>query len=387
MGFVPAKSSAIVELVVVRGKIGWGREKGYIVMIRFECGQCGQKIKVPDNFAGKKARCKKCGNIVTIPSAGADDELEVLSGNIDLSSYISEARPATRDIAPGRGDVGDVQVSDADGNAPDASESAEYISDAAIPRPNRLASDLSLEQRTDDKPKRKLPWFIDMFLYPLNAHGISKLLVYWLFPVLIAVVSIFFPPLILLYVVFVAYFYCYLTDCVRDSALGAIRATGGISYFPSLGDAFTQFFQLIALSLAFYLPLLLYIIYVMADSGGKVQADELRYSLMFKLLVGLGMLFFPMAVLRMVMFDSLFEGLNIFMLIKSIIRTHIYYLWLAFLFFLLFWFYDYVSAHMHDSIVMGMLSKAFYIYVLMVLAHLLGRFFYVHQKRLDWPVV
>src|SRR5882724_8138358 len=35
------------------------------------CSNCQSKIRVPDSAAGKKGKCPKCGNVITIPSLGA----------------------------------------------------------------------------------------------------------------------------------------------------------------------------------------------------------------------------------------------------------------------------------------------------------------------------
>lgn len=40
-------------------------------MIEFNCHQCGRAFAVPDNFAGRRARCKSCGAEVTVPAARA----------------------------------------------------------------------------------------------------------------------------------------------------------------------------------------------------------------------------------------------------------------------------------------------------------------------------
>jgi hypothetical protein len=48
------------------------------------CPSCGSKLKVPDNFAGRRAKCSKCGNPISVP---ATEEPEVI------------ARPAPR-LAP-----------------------------------------------------------------------------------------------------------------------------------------------------------------------------------------------------------------------------------------------------------------------------------------------
>jgi DNA-directed RNA polymerase subunit RPC12/RpoP len=39
-----------------------------VAMINFNCKNCGQKLKVPDQNAGKKAKCPKCNNPLLIPS-------------------------------------------------------------------------------------------------------------------------------------------------------------------------------------------------------------------------------------------------------------------------------------------------------------------------------
>lgn len=43
-------------------------------MIEFECESCQKKYKVKDDFAGKKARCKECGETMLIPEI--EDEVE-----------------------------------------------------------------------------------------------------------------------------------------------------------------------------------------------------------------------------------------------------------------------------------------------------------------------
>jgi ubiquitin-protein ligase/DNA-directed RNA polymerase subunit RPC12/RpoP len=40
-------------------------------MIRFSCPGCGRKFNVPDNYAGKKANCKKCGQMILVPDPRA----------------------------------------------------------------------------------------------------------------------------------------------------------------------------------------------------------------------------------------------------------------------------------------------------------------------------
>lgn len=36
-------------------------------MIKFNCSQCGHTMKVPDAAAGKRGKCKKCGEVMGVP--------------------------------------------------------------------------------------------------------------------------------------------------------------------------------------------------------------------------------------------------------------------------------------------------------------------------------
>ena len=38
-------------------------------MIDFKCNGCGRGFTVPDHYAGRKAKCKTCGDAVTVPYA------------------------------------------------------------------------------------------------------------------------------------------------------------------------------------------------------------------------------------------------------------------------------------------------------------------------------
>ena len=42
--------------------------------IRFDCDQCGVSIKAPQQRAGAKLPCPKCGTQLTVPTSGADPD-------------------------------------------------------------------------------------------------------------------------------------------------------------------------------------------------------------------------------------------------------------------------------------------------------------------------
>lgn len=50
-------------------------------MIRFACQQCGKEFSVADEHAGQKARCKKCGAIITIAAAPAASPARASNGS------------------------------------------------------------------------------------------------------------------------------------------------------------------------------------------------------------------------------------------------------------------------------------------------------------------
>ncbi len=35
--------------------------------IRFSCATCGKQFSVADNWAGRRAKCKDCGSVISVP--------------------------------------------------------------------------------------------------------------------------------------------------------------------------------------------------------------------------------------------------------------------------------------------------------------------------------
>src|SRR4030095_15532649 len=44
-------------------------------MIDFTCPQCLSAFSVPDNLGGRRARCKKCGTPLSVPSSATEEIL------------------------------------------------------------------------------------------------------------------------------------------------------------------------------------------------------------------------------------------------------------------------------------------------------------------------
>ncbi len=68
-------------------------------MIRFNCFKCEHSYRVPDQYAGKRVRCKECGEINLIPSVeletvGCGDSVANLNGFLQELSEFEKQAPA-----------------------------------------------------------------------------------------------------------------------------------------------------------------------------------------------------------------------------------------------------------------------------------------------------
>lgn len=66
-------------------------------MIKFECSKCGHSYRVPDQYAGKRVRCKECTTVNSIPAAkrefvGCGDSIAAFNNLLqELSKYEKQA--------------------------------------------------------------------------------------------------------------------------------------------------------------------------------------------------------------------------------------------------------------------------------------------------------
>jgi HEAT repeat protein len=59
--------------------------------IRFTCPSCEKPYKVPDAFAGHQARCKRCGEVTTVPDVSTREALDVGDSRMEGSTLSDEA--------------------------------------------------------------------------------------------------------------------------------------------------------------------------------------------------------------------------------------------------------------------------------------------------------
>jgi phage FluMu protein Com len=333
-------------------------------MIRFRCEHCGQKFSVPQTSAGKKGRCPKCKSIITIPAlAEAKPDInKTESGTANLSSKDSVLNPNIFDMPQ------ENKTADTKGDIPDeAWENLQKLRTGNVePEPS---------------PQRKLPWLIDIFLYPANFQGIIFLAIVVLVPLVLQLASLFLCMFALLFyllnLAIAMYAYWFLAQCVRDSAAGGLRAPETIAETPGIGELIWQFLELFACLVLCAIPAGAYFLYTR------------RFDAIFWLLAGGGTFIYPMTLLAMVMFNSA-SGLNPLVIIPSIFSTFFQYCGLVVLIagiiFLYFLMVKFLPSNPYTRILLSPLVDAVELYLAMVAAHLLGRFYFKYQEKLNWEV-
>jgi hypothetical protein len=251
----------------------------------------------------------------------------------------------------------------------------------AHPEPPPLAALGSFELQQPPPPTRKLPWLIDIFLYPTSAPGLTALAIIILIPAFIALVAkalgpfgfIIAIPGFVIRILIGLYTFWYLCQCIRESALGDIRAPDMLENAPSLGDMYSQFLNIAACWACFIAPSLIYKVYT--DDTGPIFWGLIVYAVIF----------FPMGLLAVLMFGS-FTGLNPLVLIPSIFSTLFQYLALIGFLGVLIAAFAAVTQVVKGKIVLEFIAAAALVYLLMIIAHLLGRFFWKYQEKLNWEV-
>jgi hypothetical protein len=232
----------------------------------------------------------------------------------------------------------------------------------------------------------KLPWLIDAFLYPISTSGLIHLALFVIVPLLIigfirfiehflgpilgpATAEITEPVAIVLSVIFYSYVCYYISDCVTSSAGGHRRAPDvTIPNTISISDFISQAFIVVGCVAICLAPMLLYSILVK------------RTDSCFWALTAYGTFFLPMLSLRVIMFDS-FDALNPIEIVRSMCRVLLPYLGLVFFFLVLG---GLIWAGIPRLPLWGFLKRALRVYLVFVLAHRLGWFYWWYKDKLDW---
>ncbi|MBN1456778.1 MAG: DUF4013 domain-containing protein [Sedimentisphaerales bacterium] len=396
-------------------------------MIKFCCEHCGHKIGAPDDYAGKKARCSKCKQPVKIPA----ESQEIKTGDSDMIKFrcekcnqkiavkaihagkrvkcnkcqnicvIKASRPATQSESATRSST-QKAVSDnmLNFDSEDLSAlAAGQTVEIERPKPKPEQEKIDDAQRTQNlktkTPKqRMLPWPIDILLYPTSIAGLLNIV---LVVVCNFVLGFFFCMGALLQLLISFYIIWYCCECIRDSASGGLRAPDAFSGGLDIWEEAFQYLKVMATCILFISPVIIYVFYYCVFTETKPN------NVIVISLLGYSAAFFPMALLAMVLFDSL-SALNPWLLVRSIISTFPQYVGLVILLYglgIIYYFVVFAAAMgsaaasaaspVPGSEIMGaigfhLVEQAASLWLTLVLCHLLGRFYYKYEEKLYWEV-
>lgn len=358
-------------------------------IIKFRCPTCQQKIGLKAEYAGKKVRCAKCKNILRVPGAAAtskDGEHGASTPNKDGSPKTESPDPSSSEWAGSAGMLEALRLAEAE--APTVSRPQDDSLDDSEPTPSFADAPAigASVQPSDPEPdgQRRLPWPIDIPLYPFSIGGIIT--------IAIIIGMRILAPFFCCFAIFVrvpALFYLawYFSECIRDTALGGTRAPGSLGRMESPYDMSMQLIRLI-LCHTIYLnagPTLYYVYRLFSHTAANEDVVLwLRLA---------GSFFFPMAVIAISILESI-DGFNPILLVRSIAKTFLPYCGLVILCFgLIFGYHLFekvsVAASLINRSLVGLLisviaSGLLYYWALLVGAHILGRFYWRYEDKLNW---
>ncbi|HUU16245.1 MAG TPA: hypothetical protein VMW72_03770 [Sedimentisphaerales bacterium] len=256
-------------------------------------------------------------------------------------------------------------------------------------------------EKTEPAAQRKLPWLIDILLYPLSISGLIHLVIFLCVPILISVayqllLQQIYPVseliLAILYVLFVGYVLYYLSWCIIDSTKGGLRAPDiNLQPSPAKEEPIECAGIFLACIVVCFWPAAVYYIFTR------------KTDLLYWLLTSAGLLFFPMALLAGFLNDSI-SGLKPMLIIKSVIKTFPAYFPVVIFFAGFFTVLSIVIPQPPQSkglepllLYLSQVTSAIFssryalrstgfIYLAMTGAHILGRFYCKYKEKLNWEV-
>jgi len=357
-------------------------------MIKISCKNCGQKFRVQDKYPGKKVKCPKCKNIIVVPEIQPTSSTtnQTNSGAPEVSSK-SYAYDSSLPAMQQKDKIQDLPLSQ-----PDISEkTAEY--------------EQELEEESAEKTaalaQRKLPWLIDIFLYPLSISGLIHLVIFLCAPIFISLIYQLLLQQIwpiseliiaILYLLFVGYVLYYLSWCIIDSTKGGLRAPDmNLRPSPARGEIIECAGIFLACIVVCFWPAVVYFILTK------------KTDFLYWLLAAAGLLFFPMALLAGFLNNSI-SGLNPMLIIKSVIKTFPTYFPVVIFFAGFFAVLSIVIPQPPQSkglepillylsqVINNIFNPRFalrstgFIYLAIIGAHILGRFYCRCRDKLNWEV-
>ncbi len=203
--------------------------------------------------------------------------------------------------------------------------------------------------------------------------------------ILASVASLFCCLAVIVQLLLLCYTAWYFSECIRDSAGGGTRAPDTIDREES---PLEMVFQLLRL---FFCHVILYSSFMHLSSRSPNGTVLLVMALV-------GNFLYPMAIIGVSVLSSI-EGLNPFLLIRSVARTLVQYIGLYVLLNGVILIYYFLVAGsllaffrsgsrevaLAGSILGGLILGGLgFFWLLLVLAHILGRFYWRYEDKLNW---
>jgi DNA-directed RNA polymerase subunit RPC12/RpoP len=339
-------------------------------MIEFRCKNCNQKIRAQDKLSGKRVKCPNCGDIVIVPKA---ENAEPVASQNNFSDSKVSARYS--DLDPALFDI------------PQKGEAANRLSGERTAFEKGLEELKKLTEKTaaeegEQIGERKLPCFIDIFLYPMSFSGVLNLAIFIGVPLLIDFLWTILPIELgclfqlvssVIKGVVVLYMYWYFVECISSSADGGLRAPKVLGKFPHVVDMFFQMVNVIGCFVVFFAPFVLYVLFAK------------RADVIFWMLLAYAVFVYPMALLAIVVIDSV-SALKPRLLYNSISNTFLPYFGLILIFVAGVSLIGVLGQRMGGLEYLPFPLRCAGIYLAFVAAHLLGRFYWRYQEKLNWEV-
>ncbi len=370
-------------------------------VIDFTCANCGQRISALKTHAGKKVICPKCQSTLFVPTdseASAESTCVVRFTCSMCHREIEEPEssrgklvecPHCKEYVP----VPIVEKSAQQAALPGRPGGEDDTSDQRFEELQRSMGEMPVKA-PDQPAERKLPWILDIFLYPTSRPGLTILGIVVVVRVVFRIVVRFlgsasqqFPPFLVFFgimwavgmlvrIILFLYLWWYLCECIRESAAGVIRAPETTGRSPGLGGMLWQALMTTGCFIFFLGPAFFYYIETTATDA------------VFWGLVVYAVTFFPMSLLAVAVFES-WQGLNPILLGRSIIGTFLPYCALI------------VVIAVFVAVDISILQKlpdpeqssiglfilwCLSVYLAMIIAHLLGAFCHRYGEKLNWDI-
>ena len=375
-------------------------------MIRFYCEHCAHKISVRDKDIGRQGKCSKCGKVVIVPTESTIIDFRCEYCNREIS--VPKSHSGKKVVCPKCNSTFIIPVIYAPGSnakqdysgdfIPRTTDSTHGLTLIDVPEDYKLKkepavrpgiSEEDLAGEIESPGERKLPWFIDIFLYPVSLSGVTHLAIFTIIPTIIAIlrtslgkagIIVGLPGFIINILIFL-YIGWYFAECIRDSAKGGTRAPEAFASVGA-GEMWSQMQHILGCYLILISPAFFYNLYT-----GKL--DAVYWALLIT-----GSFFFPMGLLACIMFDSI-RGLNPKLLIGSIFSTFFQYCGLVLLVIAVMFIFTKLvgmtekEAPMKPLVIMLILGGVLFffgLYIAFIIAHIIGRFYWLNQEKLNWEV-